>query len=222
MRFRNFWCGRRRRLAARRIPAFFWASLVLPLLLAAPLLAAGSGEGPGPSPAPPPSSQPAPQPASPPAGADLPPAIAAIAAIPDAAPGDLAQGQRLYRANCAGCHKWHGGGGGGYGGAALSLRATALERPQIIETIACGRPGTGMPYHLRDAYAGAGCYGLAEKDLPAGMVLEANNFLRPAEIAAIADYVIATIKGRGEPTLAECRAFFGEGSRVCDIYEKPQ
>ena len=38
-------------------------------------------------------------------------------------------GRRVYeKANCVGCHKWHGGGGGGYGGAALSLRETALER----------------------------------------------------------------------------------------------
>ncbi|MET0515814.1 MAG: c-type cytochrome, partial [Nitrospiraceae bacterium] len=28
------------------------------------------------------------------------------------------------RANCVGCHKWHGNGGGGYGGDALSLRKT--------------------------------------------------------------------------------------------------
>src|SRR5258708_759341 len=49
-------------------------------------------------------------------------------------------GQRIYeKANCVGCHKWHGGGGGGYGGAALSLRETQLERDQLIEVIHCGR-----------------------------------------------------------------------------------
>ena len=56
---------------------------------------------------------------------------------------ELAEGKRLFRADCAGCHKWHGGGGGGYGGAALSLRNTHLSRDQIIETVGCGRPGTG-------------------------------------------------------------------------------
>lgn len=178
------------------------AAVLLPALLPAAGVAGGAAAGGG-------------------EGSPLPPAIAAIAALPDRAPADLAEGQRLYRANCAGCHKWHGGGGGGYGGAALSLRATSLDRAAIIETIACGRPGTGMPYHLRGAYEGAGCYGLSEKDVGAGMVLEANSFLRPPEIAAIADYVIAAIRGRGEPTLAECRAFFGAGSRVCDIYETP-
>jgi mono/diheme cytochrome c family protein len=134
------------------------------------------------------------------------------------APSDVAAGQKLFRANCAGCHKWHGGGGGGYGGDALSLRKTKLDRAAIIETIGCGRPGTGMPYHLRDAYENGACYGLKENDVANGMALAANNFLRPTEIAAIADYVIANIKGRGEPNYAECVAFFGTGSRVCNIY----
>ncbi len=134
--------------------------------------------------------------------------------------GDLAEGKRLFRINCAGCHKWHGAGGGGYGGDALSLRKTRLDRAQIIETVSCGRPGTGMPYHLRDAYGDGTCYGLHEKDVVGnGMVLAANNFLRPSDIAAIADYVLAEVKGRGEPNYQECLAFFGAGSRVCDIYQ---
>ena len=53
------------------------------------------------------------------------------------------------KASFVGCHKWHGGGGGGYGGAALSLRETALERGDLIEVIRCGRPATRMPYHDR-------------------------------------------------------------------------
>lgn len=137
-----------------------------------------------------------------------------------ATPGDIAMGQRLYRQNCAGCHKWHGGGGGGYGGAALSLRRTGLDRDQIILTASCGRPGTGMPYHLRDAYTpDQKCYGMTKTEVGQNIPPAADNFLRPAEIAAVADYVIADIKGRGEPTLAECQAFFGAHSRVCDIYE---
>ena len=55
-------------------------------------------------------------------------------------------GRRVYeKANCVGCHKWHGGGGGGYGGAALSLRETTLERGDLIEVIRCGRPATRIP-----------------------------------------------------------------------------
>ena len=51
-----------------------------------------------------------------------------------------AGGAVFRRANCFGCHKWHGNGGGGYGGDALSLRKTELTREQIIETVNCGRP----------------------------------------------------------------------------------
>src|SRR6516165_5611752 len=66
--------------------------------------------------------------------------------------------QVFKRANCMGCHKWHGNGGGGYGGDALSLRQTELTRDQIIETVHCGRPGTGMPYFARGAYDSVKCY----------------------------------------------------------------
>ncbi len=134
-----------------------------------------------------------------------------------AAAQDLEAGQRVYeRANCVGCHKWHGAGGGGYGGLALSLRETTLDREGIIETIRCGRPGTGMPYHARNAYRGGGCFGLTEADLGADLPPKGQDMLRPREIEAVADYVIAAIKGRGEPTLDECLAFWGEGARQCD------
>src|SRR5271156_6704619 len=64
-----------------------------------------------------------------------------------------ALGRATYaKANCVGCHKWHGDGGGGYGGAALSLRKTELDREQIVKTVTCGRPGTGMPSFLRGVY----------------------------------------------------------------------
>jgi mono/diheme cytochrome c family protein len=141
--------------------------------------------------------------------------------------GQVAEGQRVWRrANCMGCHKWHGDGGGGYGGDALSLRATKLDRDQIIETVTCGRPGTGMPYFVRGVYDGDAhqCYGASREDLGKNIPMEAPaTFLRPNEIAAVADYVIADVKGKGKPTLAECLAFFGDGSRVCNVYktEKP-
>ena len=76
-----------------------------------------------------------------------------LAGTSNAAENSLETGQAIYkRANCVGCHKWHGDGGGGYGGAALSLRKTELEKPQIMETVRCGRPGTGMPYFSRNSY----------------------------------------------------------------------
>src|SRR5258705_10201185 len=62
-------------------------------------------------------------------------------------------GKAIYkRANCFGCHKWHGDGGGGYGGAALSLRATQLKRHQRKESVPFGRPGTAKPFLTRRAH----------------------------------------------------------------------
>ncbi|MGI3776292.1 MAG: c-type cytochrome [Janthinobacterium lividum] len=126
-------------------------------------------------------------------------------------------GKATFRgANCVGCHKWFGGGGGGYGGPAANLRETALTREQIVETVSCGRPGTGMPYFREDAYADGGCYGLKAADLDeASRPLPGDHFLQPREISAVADFVVRSIKGRGPPTLEECQAFFGEATHLC-------
>ena len=141
---------------------------------------------------------------------------------PYAAENTAESGQAIFkRANCVGCHKWHGGGGGGYGGAALSLRKTELDKQQIVDTVRCGRPGTGMPYFSRDSYSQGGepkCYGLTNKDLETMHVAQANVFLRPEEIDAVAQYVLINIKGKGDPDLADCVAFFGEQSKACDVY----
>jgi mono/diheme cytochrome c family protein len=127
-----------------------------------------------------------------------------------------ADGKAVYvEANCVGCHKWHGQGGGGYGGAALSLRETALERQDLIEVIRCGRPATGMPYHLRTAWKSAECYGMKAADIGSDMPPTAPKFLRDYEIEAVADYVTEALKGHGEPTKEECVAFWGEDAREC-------
>ena len=134
-------------------------------------------------------------------------------------------GQDIYkRANCVGCHKWHGNGGGGYGGAALSLRKTQLGKDQIAMTVKCGRPGTGMPYFNHDAYPTnanepAPCYGLKRADLEKMPLAQGGVFLKADEADAVADYVVHQIKGKGEPNLADCTAFFGETSSACDVYK---
>jgi mono/diheme cytochrome c family protein len=130
------------------------------------------------------------------------------------------EGKRVFKAaNCVGCHKWHGHGGGGYGGDALSLRKTQMTRDEIIEIVRCGRPGTGMPFHLRGAYDAEPCHDLKREQLAGSMPPEATSFLRPREIEAVADYVIAHMKGKGEPTFADCIGFFGEGSKACETYK---
>jgi mono/diheme cytochrome c family protein len=130
---------------------------------------------------------------------------------------DLEAGKTVYRdANCIGCHKWHGGGGGGYGGAALSLRDTMLDREQLIEVIACGRPGTRMPYHVRGAYKQVDCYaGTTQADLGDDFPPKAAKLLRDQQIEAVADYLMARLQGQGAATFEQCVAFWGEGAKQC-------
>lgn len=143
----------------------------------------------------------------------LAPSDGAAAPPPNADPGRIV----YEKVNCVGCHKWHGGGGGGYGGAALSLRETALDRAQLVEIVRCGRPGTGMPYFDREAYRRAECYGgmtldgLAPGDVPRTPVA----FLRPEEIDAVVAYVQTAIQGKGEVTKEDCLAYWGPGAREC-------
>lgn len=133
----------------------------------------------------------------------------------------LDEGQRIYeKANCVGCHKWHGGGRGGYGGAALSLRATQLTRDQIVEVVHCGRPGTGMPRFDRDAYKDYRCYSdITAQDLGKDLPPDAAAFLRPKEIEKVVDYVLEHIKGKGPTSYQDCSDFYGEGSRTCEVYK---
>jgi mono/diheme cytochrome c family protein len=137
---------------------------------------------------------------------------------PAAAQDDLQLGKEVYqKANCVGCHKWHGDGGGGYGGAALSLRETMLEREEIAEVVRCGRPATRMPYHDRNAYQAVDCYGgMTKADLGNDFPPKAASFLRAEEIDAVVVYVATQLQGHGEPTKEDCRAFWGEGSRECE------
>ena len=60
------------------------------------------------------------------------------------------------RADCQFCHGINGDGRGDprSPGRAANLRETRLNREQLIEVIACGRPGTEMPH-----------FGLGGKDL---------------------------------------------------------
>lgn len=134
------------------------------------------------------------------------------------AAADLAEGKRIYeKANCVGCHKWHGGGGGGYGGAALSLRETGLDQEGVAEAVRCGRPASAMPYHHRDAYRTIDCYGgMTRSELGQDFPPKAPTLLRDAEIEAVADYVIGQLQGKGPPTYEDCIAFWGESSRQCE------
>ena len=136
-----------------------------------------------------------------------------------AANQDSQKGIEVYRkANCMGCHKWHGGGGGGYGGAALSLRTTGLDAEAIKTVVRCGRPNSGMPYHDRTAYRGDSrdCYGVTKAELGKTLPPRAPTFLREEHIDQVVAYVVNHLQGRGEPIYEECVAFWGQNARQCD------
>ena len=123
----------------------------------------------------------------------------------------------IKRAGCMSCHKWHGDGGPGYGGAAISLRKTQLNREQLMQTIACGRPGRGMPYFDSKAYKTDICYGMTFEsfaDQPDRAPLKGTKFLNDRQIEAAADFIIAELQGK-ELTKEYCEMFYGGTTRQC-------
>jgi cytochrome c553 len=114
---------------------------------------------------------------------------------------NVAFGERLFRdkADCQFCHGIDGDGRGDprSPGRAANLHETQLNRDQLIEVIACGRPGTEMPHFDKYAYEDTDCYGLKGKDLGADAPHYPHSTpLTRREIEAVADYVIATFVGK--------------------------
>jgi mono/diheme cytochrome c family protein len=130
----------------------------------------------------------------------------------------IAQGKDIFKtkATCQFCHKWDASGDQGYGGNALSLRATKLSPAQIAETVKCGRPGTGMPYHDPRAYTDKRCYGVTREQLGNAMPPEPNAFLNDDEINAVVKYLFAKDVGRGPSTYQDCVEFWGTETRQCE------
>lgn len=136
---------------------------------------------------------------------------------------DTQAGKAVYKkANCIGCHKWHGDGGGGYGGLALSLRKTQLDRAGLALLIRCGRPGTRMPYHNRKAYRGddRNCYDSTKAELGDALPPRAHYFLREQDVDAVISYVVNHIQGKGSPNYADCATFWGGEARQCRSMQK--
>src|SRR3954464_14926810 len=84
---------------------------------------------------------------------------------------DLAEGMRLFqqKGDCQACHGWAGDGRkmDSQMPDGANLRASMIDRETLIQTIRCGRPGTGMPAFDRLAYSDGRCFGLKAADLRA-------------------------------------------------------
>ena len=122
------------------------------------------------------------------------------------------------KGNCMGCHKWHGDGGPGYGGAALSLRESGLDREQLINIIACGRPGTNMPFFDKKAYVDDRCFGMKFSDFEGddkNRPLRAKGFLNARQIDAVVDFIINDLQGQ-KVSKDYCLKFFGKPTRSCE------
>ena len=129
------------------------------------------------------------------------------------------------KSSCKNCHGWAGDGKGHpRSPRGPSLRNTALDRETMREVIACGVPGTAMPYHDRAAYTDDRCYGLTKADFDIEKIKTAlgmmptkgNKTIRPTEIEMVIDYLEARIMGRGEVTLEECEKYFNKvGAKRC-------
>ena len=114
---------------------------------------------------------------------------------------DTSFGQRLFqdKADCQFCHGIDGDGRGDprSPGRAANLHETHLNRDQLIEVIACGRPGTEMPHFDKYAYEDTDCYGLKGKNLGNDAARDPHSTsLTKREIEAVADYVLAKFVGK--------------------------
>jgi mono/diheme cytochrome c family protein len=110
-------------------------------------------------------------------------------------------GGRLYheKADCQFCHGINGDGRGDprSPGRATDLRATKLDREQLIEVIRCGRPGSQMPHFDKYAYEAKECYGLSLAELGEQIPPDPHSTsLTKREIEVLADYILATYKGK--------------------------
>jgi mono/diheme cytochrome c family protein len=114
---------------------------------------------------------------------------------------DVSFGERLFRdkADCQFCHGINGDGRGDARspGRAANLRDTHLNWEQLVEVIACGRPGTEMPHFDKYAYEDTNCYGLQGKDLGTDAPRYPHSTaLTRREIEAVANYIIVTFVGK--------------------------
>ena len=129
------------------------------------------------------------------------------------------------KSSCKNCHGWAGDGKGHpRSPRGPSLRNSALDRETMREVVACGVPGTAMPYHDRAAYTDDRCYGLTKADFDIenirtalGMMpTKGNKTIRAQEIDMVLDYIEARIKGRGKVSSEECEEYFQKtGTKRC-------
>jgi hypothetical protein len=118
-------------------------------------------------------------------------------------PADVRAGAQIFRqrGDCQACHGWAADGRkmNNEMPDGADLRDTKLDRKDLIATIKCGRPGTGMPAYDKFAYSDGRCYGLKQADLKTrGLtVADPPAPLIQSEIETLADFLFAKVIGKG-------------------------
>ena len=147
------------------------------------------------------------------------PASASRAQTPD--PADIADGMRIFmqKGNCQACHGWAGDGRkmDSQMPDGANLRETTLDRQNLIVTIKCGRPGTGMPAFDKLAYSDGRCYRLKQADLksPDMRLPDPPATLQPREVELLADFLFAKVVRQGPMDRAKCVDYWGKDVEAC-------
>ena len=103
--------------------------------------------------------------------------------------------------------------------AGANLRTTRLDAAALKQTIACGRPGTGMPAFDEGAYKVRACNGQALGP-PPNDLYPTPRTLTPDEIDAVVTYLQARIVGKGRTiTKQECLFYYADQPDWCDDYK---
>ncbi len=124
-------------------------------------------------------------------------------------------GLSVYKkANCMGCHSWHGKGGGGYG-AGVSLRTSVLSPDELYNVIKCGRPGTGMPYFYKNSYIKESCYDSLLSDYDENYrPITSRRFLNNNQIKGLVFFIQNQLQGK-LVSKEYCYNFFRKKTKVC-------
>ena len=135
----------------------------------------------------------------------------------------VAAGEKVWkRTKCGYCHGIFGDGKGHprSPGLGANLRETQLDREGLTEIIACGIPGTEMPYFHRSAYKKPEiCWDMTAEDMGEDMPKTyEGKTLSDKSIPKLVEYILVKLKGRGPLSLEECEEYFKVGSKACDRF----
>ena len=119
----------------------------------------------------------------------------------------------------AGCGSCHGdlaeGGDDPAAPTGPNLRTSRRDRDLLAETIACGRPGTPMPFFLTGSYTESSCYGLPPGEVPTEVTGVGG--ITAAGLESLVSFLMDNVVGVKRVTRQNCGLFFGgnENARTC-------